>query len=249
MFEQERVLTRLQLRVNRDGGIVVCLLGGSFGRRAADGYADLNVLLGFDGPAGRQQAWEARTAFAASVLPYVACTARDEQEGLRALYGNGALVTYAYHLASDLRDLGGVRVLKAPAGWPEPDPTPAPAAALPPPTSQTLADLDAAFWPTFWNILRRTLRGENERPFPAYVQLLHDALPPLLDWLPAGHPLRTDLIQRRYGTDAAGNAAELQRLLTSYRQARDAVIAVHRLDYRPDPRLENELLRLLARLI
>ena len=54
MFEQDRVITRLQQRVMREPAIAACFLSGSFGKRRDDGYSDLDVALLFDSDASRE---------------------------------------------------------------------------------------------------------------------------------------------------------------------------------------------------
>ena len=60
MFEQDRVLVRLQQRVMSEGDIVACFLSGSYGRRENDAYSDMDVALVFADETARERAWRQR---------------------------------------------------------------------------------------------------------------------------------------------------------------------------------------------
>ena len=77
MFEQDRVIVRLQQRVLGEAAILTCFLAGSYGRRTADAYSDLDVVLVFAGEEERAAAFERRQEFAQSVLPYVPARSFD----------------------------------------------------------------------------------------------------------------------------------------------------------------------------
>ena len=69
MFEQERLIGRLQRYVLDDPAITACFLSGSFGRRASDPYSDLDAALVFPDQGARERAWLNRVQFAKSIMP------------------------------------------------------------------------------------------------------------------------------------------------------------------------------------
>ena len=77
MFEQDRVLVRLQQRVLSEGDIVACFLSGSYGRRQNDPYSDMDVAFVFADQAARERAWRQRRGFAQSVMQYVPAKSFD----------------------------------------------------------------------------------------------------------------------------------------------------------------------------
>ena len=77
LFEQDRVLVRLQQRIQSQANIAACFLSGSYGRRLADAYSDLDVVLIFADTAVREQALQERREFVRSVLPFVAVKSFD----------------------------------------------------------------------------------------------------------------------------------------------------------------------------
>ena len=249
MYEQDRVLTRLQQHVRRDFRIVVCVLEGSFGRRTADAYSDLDVALGYADDASRAAAWAERARFATEVLPYVA--ARSADGGVpflhRAVYANGARVDFRYALADELRPGPDVRALKEPAGWQSQTSTPALPPAPPTLSAAALRDIDDSFWIFLLDVERHLQRGDSETPFPLFVALLHDVIQPLFAVLPAGHPLRLRLLQLQYKDDARHNRKQLRALLDTYRETRAAVLAAQRLDLADDPTFERQVERLFGR--
>jgi hypothetical protein len=126
MFEQERVIGRLQRRIAADPAIVGCFLGGSFGRRAEDDYSDIDVALIFADDAARDRAWHERNEFARSVMPYVPLKAFDGKHVRPYLYitlfSNGSKIDYRYESAVSLAPNpwdGQIRILKDSDGWAE----------------------------------------------------------------------------------------------------------------------------------
>ena len=71
MFEQERLIGRLQRSVTQEPDIVACFLSGSFGRRADDAYSDLDLVLVYGDKNARDRAWGSRLQFTQSIMPYV----------------------------------------------------------------------------------------------------------------------------------------------------------------------------------
>ena len=52
-------------------------------------------------------------------------------------------------------------------------------------TADELNALDNRFWIMFWDTLRLLKRGDTDKPFTIYLELLQSILPPLLRILPA----------------------------------------------------------------
>ena len=182
MFEQERVLVRLQQRVMSEGDILVCFLAGSYGRREADPYSDMDVALVFADEAARERAWRQRRAFVQSVMQYVPAKSFDA-EHVRpyfhiALYSNGTKADYRYELQDELspnpwdRD---IRILKDHNGWAERYQSDCARALLPQPrlSAAELTALDERFWIMLWDAFRLLLRGDGDKPFTIYLELLH----------------------------------------------------------------------------
>jgi hypothetical protein len=256
MFEQERVIVRLQQRVLQERDIQVCFLSGSYGRGQADGYSDLDVVLVFADAAARDRAWSDRRNFVSSAMPYVPVKSFDAGHVRPyfhvALYSNGSKVDFRYETKTELtatiwdRDL---KILKDGAGW-----APAfQAAAAQAPLSQPLLSaaelqaLDERFWVMVWDVLRLVLRGEYDKPFGIYVQLLYFTLPPLLAVLPAEDAARQGLLRASFSADTAQTAVHLKNLVHAYLAARTAVVQRFHLQFTVDDRFEREILALLAR--
>lgn len=258
MFEQDRVLVRLQQRVLREAAIRVCYLRGSFGRGTQDRFSDLNVVLVFEEQSSRDQAFVMRKEFVQSVLPYVPAKSFDAdhiQPYLHiALYSNGAKVeflyeTYATHQASFVdRE---IQILKDSGDWAKnlivtaadfPPLTPQPAFK-----ASNLIDLDNRFWILFMDIYRQLLRGDWEKPFPTYLRLLYFTIPDFLALLPEGNPARTGLIQVYFSRDAKTTAEQLRILLPAYLEARAAIIRRYNLNFEHDQAFEQEIQKLLQR--
>jgi signal-transduction protein with cAMP-binding, CBS, and nucleotidyltransferase domain len=77
MFEQDRVLLRLQQRVLAEPEVLVCFLSGSYGRGEQDAFSDLDVAMVFADEDSRETAFEQRRDFVRSVLPYVPAKSFD----------------------------------------------------------------------------------------------------------------------------------------------------------------------------
>jgi hypothetical protein len=256
MFEQDRVIVRLQQRVLGEAAILTCFLAGSYGRRTADAYSDLDVVLVFDGEEQRDSAYARRRDFAQSVLPYVPARSFDATHVKPyfhiALYSNGAKVDYSYDTRDSLqpnpwhRD---IRLLKDTDGWGER--YQAASAQLPPTitlagiTLEELVALDNRFWVMFWDVYRQLLRGDYDKPFPVYVQLLYFILPTFLQLLPPEDPAHQGLIQASFSQDTAATLAHLRRHFDAYLAARAAVIRRHHLAFTPQSQFESAIQRLV----
>lgn len=258
MFEQDRVLVRLQQRVLREDSIVVCFLTGSFGRDAQDGYSDLDVTLLFADDASRNIAFEGRREFIQSVLPYVPAKSFDAVH-IRpylhiALYANGAKVDYLYETQESLQPtpwIRDIRLLKDSDGWGErfQELCAQQPPSIPHPTisSQALRDLDDRFWVMFMDIYRLLLRGDHNKPFEIYLQIQHFTVPELLMLLPEEDPAHQALLRAFYNDDTVATAQHLRGLLMAYLTAREAIVNRHRLSFSPNIQFEREIIKLIER--
>lgn len=254
MFEQDRVLVRLQQRVMSEGDIMACFLAGSYGRRQNDPYSDMDVALVFPNEDARERAWRQRREFVQSVMQYVPAKSFDAVHVRPyfhiALYSNGTKADYRYELQSELepnpwdRD---IRILKDRDGWAEQYQADCGRALLPQPqlTAAELAALDERFWVMLWDAFRLLLRGDSDKPFTIYLELLHFTLPPLLHVLPLEDPARQPLLKAQFNQDTQGTAVHLANLLQAYLNARTAVIQRLHLDFNPDTRFETAVQNLI----
>jgi hypothetical protein len=256
MFEQDRYIVRLQQSVMRETEIESCFLAGSYGRRTEDAYSDLDVVLVFADGAARDAAWSRRRDFVQTVLPYVpsrSFDAEDDEYLHRALYSNGARVDLSYAARDTLAPdpaYREIRILKDSDNWAE-DYQAAAARVLPTrPRIEAAAveEIDNRFWVTFFELYRQLLRGDSERPFVVYLELLARTIPPLLSALPPEDPAYQGLLHAYYDRqDLPGTLADLRRLLDAYLAARSAVLRRHSVGYIPDTSFERALQRLLER--
>lgn len=258
MFEQERVIGRLQRRVLAEPAIRVCFLAGSYGQRTADDFSDLDVVLVFADAAARQTAWQERRDFAQSIMPYVAVKSFDADHVRPffhvALFSNGCKVDLRYETLEGLAPEpwhAQIRVLKESGDWAERHRAASAVQPLPQPrlTTAQLNALDDRFWVMFWDVLRLLKRGDVDKPFTVYLELLHFTVPPLLRVLPAGDPARRNLLEATFGRDPQATLRHLNGLLAAYLAARSAVVARHNLAFTPNRPFERELQRLVQRLI
>lgn len=256
MFEQDRFIVRLQQSVMRESAIQSCFLTGSYGRRAEDAYSDLDVVLLFADEAARDDAWANRRDFAQSVLPYVPAKSFDlEREGAyvhSALYGNGAKVDVRYETRASLQPDPAdreVRILKDTAGWAEAYQAACARAVVAQPRleASALERIDNGFWLLFWDVYRQLLRGEADKPFAVYLDLLHQTLPPLLRALPPEDPAYQGLVNVRYGRDPRATLDSLRELLDAYLAARAAVIRRHNVGFVPDDSFERAIRETMRR--
>ncbi len=257
MFEQERMLMRLQQRVNGERPILACFLSGSYGRRQADAYSDLDVTLVFAQETEREAAWRQRHAFVQSIMPYVAVKSFDASHVRPfyhvALYANGSKVDFRYETSASLapnpwdRD---IRILKDSDGWADRFQQASQQLASPQPhlTLAELQALDDRFWVLYWEALRLLLRGDYERPFPIYLELLHVTLPPLLAVLPVEDAAHQGLLRASFGRDTKATVRHLAELLQAYLAARTAVSRRLQLNFIPDTAFENNIQTLLKRI-
>ena len=100
----------------------------------------------------------------------------------------------------------------------------------------------------FWDVLRLLKRGDTDKPFTIYLQLLDFTLPPLLAALPPEEPARRALLRASYGGDAAVTLRGMGELLNAYVAARAAVIRRQNLVYPLNTAFEGEATRLVERM-
>jgi len=256
MFEQDRFIVRLQQSVMRESAIQSCFLTGSHGRRAEDAYSDLDVVLLFADEAARDDAWAGRRDFAQSILPYVPAKSFDpdgeDAYVHSALYGNGAKVDVRYETRETLQPDPAdreVRVLKDTAGWAEEYQAASARAVVARPrlAASELERIDNGFWLMFWDVYRHLLRGDAEKPFAVYLDLLHLTLPPLLRALPPEDAAYQGLIQATYSRDPEATLDHLRSLLAAYLAARAAVIRRHNVSFVPNNSFERALQETMRR--
>ena len=258
MFEQDRLLVRLQQRVMSEIQIAICFLSGSYGRREEDGYSDMDVALIFKSDVRRDEAWANRRAFVRSITPYVPAKSFDAHHVRPyfhiALYSNGTKVDYRYELQEELepnpwdRDL---RIIKDADGWAaqyqaacaQIVPT------LPRLESDELSQLDERFWIMFWDVFRLVLRGDMDKPFPIYLELLHTTLPALMTVLPESSTERANLLSAHFNQNAQLTRQHLQRLLEAYISARNLVVQKLHLDIKFDSKFETAVLNKVNNLV
>ena len=254
MFEQDRVLGRLQQRVMSKGDIVACFLAGSYGRRTQDPYSDMDVALVFANNLARERAWQQRREFVQSVLQYVPAKSFDG-EHVRpyfhiVLYSNGTKADYRYELQAELAPNpwdSDLRILKDTDGWAASYQAACAQTALPQPrlSAAELAALDERFWVMLWDAFRLLLRGDGDKPFTIYLELLHFTLPALLHVLPPEDANRQPLLRANFSQDTQATAVHLHNLLQAYLNARTAVIQRLHLDFSPNTRFETAVQNLI----
>lgn len=256
MFEQDRMLMRLQQRVQGMPEVLLCFLAGSYGRRTADDFSDLDVVLVYPSDGDRDAAWRQRRDFARAIMPYVAARSFDAAHVRPflhvALYANGSKVDFLFETAAALqpnpwhRD---IRLLKDTDGRGEQYQAACAGALLAQPrlTSAELAALDSRFWVMYWDTLRVLLRGDHQKPFTVYLELMALTLPPLLRVLPPDDPAHQALLHASYGADTRATVRHLRQLLSAYLAARTAVMQRLDLHIDLDRGFESSIQRLIDR--
>jgi hypothetical protein len=258
MFEQDRVIVRLQQRALAEAGLPVCMLSGSYGRRREDAYSDLDALLVYSTEAARDVAYSGRRQFVQSVLPYVPARSFDADHVRPhlhvALYSNGAKVDYLFESQETLRPspwLRELRILKDSDGWGEQ--FQADCRQMAPPRlvgdidAASLTQLDDRFWVMFWDVYRLLLRGDYDKPFGVYMQLIYFTIPQLLNLLPPEDPAYQGLIELQFTPDTKATLAHMKRLFQAYLAARTAVVKRHNLIFTPNQSFETAVSKLILR--
>ncbi len=257
MFEQERLIGRLQRRVTDDPEISACFLSGSFGRRASDSYSDLDVALVYPNSSSLERAWHNRIQFTKSIMPYISLKSFDA-EHVRpyfhiALFSNGSKLDLRFENQEILMPNpwdSQIRILKDTEGWAELFQQDSSQQAVPQPrmNSQELARLDQRFWVMYWDILRLLARGNTDKSFPIYLELLNMTLPPMLQALPNDDRARVNLIDVQFNRDRDMTTTHLKRLLTAYIAARTAIVERYHLQFSTDNAFENQIQRLVEKI-
>lgn len=256
MFEQDRFLVRLQQQVNSDRSLIGCFLSGSYGRRQQDGYSDMDIGLLFASAYDRDAAWEKRRRFVSSILNYVPVKSFDG-EHIRpyfhiALYSTGTKADFRFELKEELqpnpydKDL---RILRDSDGWIEQYQAQCARLAIPMPRikASELEAIDQRFWVMFWDTLRLVLRGDMDKPFTIYVELLHFTLPSLIAQFPQGSPTRTALQVAQFSNNGKLTQQHLKQLLDAYLTARNQIVRDQHLDVQFDGKFETAVQQLIQR--
>jgi predicted nucleotidyltransferase len=252
MFEQERVIGRLQRRVLAEASIIACFLSGSYGRRADDDYSDIDVALIYADDFARDRGWAAREEFAKSVMPYVPLKAFDgghiRPNFYLTLLSNGSKIDYRYESAESIAPNpwdSQIRILKDSDGWAERYQADSARLSKPQPaiSSSDLIELDQRFWVMYWDALRLLARGEYDKPFPIYLEILSLILTSLLNVLPPGDPAREGLINADYSRDTKATVKHFADLMGAYLAARQAIVQRYHLQPVGDQAFESEIRR------
>ncbi|GMQ78899.1 MAG: hypothetical protein BMS9Abin02_1445 [Anaerolineae bacterium] len=257
MFEQDRVLVRLQQYILQDEQIHACFLAGSYGRGKNDKFSDLDLILLFADEESRDRAYVQRHQFVISVLPYLSAKSFDADHVKPhmhiALYGNGAKVDFTYETVNikpqfELRDM---RILKESGGWASAFlhecAAQAPTIEKATTAADTLTAIDDRFWIMFMDVYRQLLRGDHDAPFPIYIQMIYFTIPELLKLLPQEDPAYQALFEIHYSQDTGATIKHMQRLMRAYLGARDAFVKRHHLHFQADSNFERVLLKKIER--
>ncbi|MGB3716009.1 MAG: nucleotidyltransferase domain-containing protein [Candidatus Promineifilaceae bacterium] len=258
MFEQDRLLMRLQQRVLSEPAILVCFLTGSYGRRTHDPYSDLDVVLVFGGEREREVAYAGRREFVESLMPYVPAKSFDARH-IRpffhiALFANGAKADFRYETKEALKPSvwdRDIQLIKDKDGWGKRFQVEAEKLSSVPPrptfTERELVDLDNRFWIMFIDVYRVLLRGDYDKPYPVYLELLSFTIPLLLRLLPSEDPAHQSLSISHYDHDTTATTKHMRALMNAYLEARTAVIRRYNLTFMPDQIFETAIIKLISR--
>jgi hypothetical protein len=257
MFEQERVIGRLQRRIQAEPTILACFLSGSYGRQADDDYSDIDVALVYVDDAARERGWTERKELVKSVMPYVPLKAFDGQH-IRpffyiTLFSNGSKLDYRFESATSLQPNpwdGQIRILKDQNGWAEAYQAESARLRKPQPaiSSSDLIAIDQRFWVMYWDALRLLARGDYDKPFPIYLEILSFTIPTLINVLPKGDPAREKLIMAYYSRDTQVTAKYFRDLLEAYLSVRQAIVQRYNLQPVQEKAFESELQRLIDKI-
>ena len=215
-------------------------------------------MLVFPDKTSRDHAYDRRREFIQSVLPYVPAKSFDANHVMPyfhiALYSNGAKVDYHFEIISNLDQVTNdqnIRLLKDKIGWAERLQTmttvPPGAAKKPTISSNMLLDMDSRFWVMYMDIYRLLLRGDSDKSYPIYLELLHFTIPNMLPFLPADSPARSNLINAYFSQDASVTLKHLRVLLPAYMVARSEIVIRYNLNYMANGNFEREILALIQK--
>ncbi|MEZ4516096.1 MAG: hypothetical protein R3C44_04395 [Chloroflexota bacterium] len=257
MFEQERLIGRLQRHVMADQMVTACYLLGSFGRRTEDAYSDVDVNLIYADDTTRDLAWADRRKLVNDVMPYVPVRSYDAVHRLPylhiALYSNGTKADFLFETQAG-REASPfereIRILKDSNGWAEQHQAASARLAIPQPylSGDELGAIDDRFWGMAWDVVRLLKRGDADKPFAIYLQLLYFTLPPLLQTLPPEEPAHQALLRADYSRNTQATARGIADLVDAYVVARSAIIRRQNLVYPVNTGFESETRRLIDRL-
>ena len=258
MFEQDRLLMRLQQHVLKEPDILVCFLSGSYGRRTQDPYSDLDVVLVFGGESERDAAYADRKSFVQSLMPYVPARGFDAAH-IRpffhvVLFANGAKVDFRYETSTGMKPTSwdrDIKLIKDTDDWGLRFQQEAGKLSSIPPrpafTTSELVEMDSRFWVMFMDVFRLLLRGDYDKPYPVYLELLSFTIPTLLRLLPVEEPARRSLFVSHFDQDTVATVEHMRGLLSAYLEARAAVIRRYNLSYMPDQVFEGAITKLVNR--
>lgn len=257
MFEQERMISRVQRKVTAEPEIMACFLSGSFGRRTEDPYSDLDFALIFENDQDKALAWDRRRKFTQEIMPYVAVKSFDASHVRPffhiALYANGAKLDFRYESKKTLNPNPWdrqIRILKDSYGWVEEFQKTSSTLPFPQPriSSSELFELDQRFWIMYWDIVRQLARGDSKRPFTIYLEILYFTLPPVLTAMPENDPVKDNLIKANYNLDAQFTLKNMVEFLHAYLNARSKLVNLYSLQFPINSAFESEIMKLLEKL-
>jgi hypothetical protein len=248
---------RLQQRVLREETVLVCFLSGSYGRGASDPFSDIDVALVYADDSARDTAYQKREQFVQSLMPYVPAKSFDA-EHIRpyfhiALFSTGAKVDFRYETISDLKPSPwdhDIKLIKDTADWGRKFQQDAAltSAILPRPpfSDQALIKMDNQFWIMFMDAYRLLQRGDHDKAFPIYLEMLTFTFPSLRELLPKEDPARAKLASFHFDKDVPATIAHLRTVLNTYIEARSSVVRRYNLAFMPNEVFENGILRIIS---
>ncbi|MCP5099348.1 MAG: hypothetical protein GY943_27660, partial [Chloroflexi bacterium] len=236
--------------------IAACFMSGSYGRRREDGFSDMDVALVYVSEFQRDAAWRNRQEFVKSITPYVPSKSFDA-EHVRpffhiVLYGNGTKIDFRFETKESCQPNSwdrDIRILKDNHGWAEQYQAASAQLSMVQPrfTQAELVALDDRFWIMFWDVFRVLLRGDHDKPFTVYLELMYFTLPTFLQLLPPEDAARQALLAAQFSKNTGGTAVHLSTLLTAYINARASIIKRYHLDFMPDTQFERQIKDLIKK--
>jgi hypothetical protein len=171
-----------------------------------------------------------------------------------ALYSNGAKVDYQFEIMSNLDYFAGdenIRLLKDEIGWADHaqsiQTVPQKVIEKPLVSSIMLTDLDNRFWVMYMDVYRLLLRGDFDKSYPIYLELLHFTVPQMIGLLPVSSQARKNLIHAFFSQDAQNTLKHLRELLPAYQTARSEIINLHDLSFIKNINFEREITTLIQK--
>jgi hypothetical protein len=171
-----------------------------------------------------------------------------------ALFANGAKADFRYETKETLKPSAwdrDIQLIKDTDGWGKQFQANGEklSSILPRPTftEKELVELDNRFWIMFMDVYRVLLRGDYDKPYPVYLELLTFTIPLLLRLLPTEEVARQSLSISHYDHDTPATTKHMRMLLNAYLDARAAVIRRYNLTFMPDQIFENAIIKLVSR--